>query len=505
VSSRASLSETLQRLLPGEKNKRIREAILQAANFASSRTDGLRKQLESENRLRTGVLANGRINITSPTSADLEGFAWVVDYEIHQLIGIETLTIIAPDSNFPRPDIFVGKADGSIEYRAGSVDAEGNAQHPSYDPAIEVLLRSVIRNPDNTNDDEDTGSGTSNWVSKSATGTEVMQGNLALTPLAGGFHDYLRTDPNGKIQIARGDKAGTRATIQGSTGWARVIRINCDFSTQINYGMTLELSAVEQNDFQSAKLTFYIRFNTSGVIQDSTTLLFGRATPSRYKIVKIASNIYELWMQHFTSLTLYVWRPLFSFGSLEKYTLYDKEAITTIPAGDQLDFTEYAGDGLTLDPVIIDALQAANSPDGGNPFATIDDIPIVPEDFIELGDTPSSYTGHGIKKVVVKADESGLEFVEDGPVDSTGSVVYFDKPRTYNSPGSPNTNATLTENNTPFRKVTQVIFHQASSFNPPSSWEKSTGSDDYDPAKINVIYVEAFSATYKRYIIDHDE
>ncbi|WBL43089.1 hypothetical protein PBT90_20390 [Algoriphagus halophytocola] len=53
--------------------------------------------------------------------------------------------------------------------------------------------------------------------------------------------------------------------------------------------------------------------------------------------------------------------------------------------------------------------------------------------------------------------------------------------------------------------MTQVIFHQAASFNPPATWEKSTGSDDYDPAKINVIYVEAFSATYKRYIIDHDE
>lgn len=94
---------------------------------------------------------------------------------------------------------------------------------------------------------------------------------------------------------------------------------------------------------------------------------------------------------------------------------------------------------------------------------------------------------------------------ESDPLASTGSVIEFDRPRTYNDPSSPNTNTTLTEDNTPFRPVTQVIFHQAASFAPPSTWELSTGSDDYDPAKINVIYVEAFSATYKRYIIDHDE
>jgi hypothetical protein len=165
--------------------------------------------------------------------------------------------------------------------------------------------------------------------------------------------------------------------------------------------------------------------------------------------------------------------------------------------------------------------------------------------FLSLGDTPSSYSGQGGKSVAVKADESGLEFVTSGggggvqsvtgdgvdntdpdnpvltfptpaqlsvytiaesdPLASTGSVIQFDQPRTYNGNLAPNTNTVLTENNTPFRKVTQVIFHQAASFTPPSTWEKSTGSDAYDPAKVNIIYVEAFDASYKRYIIDHDE
>jgi hypothetical protein len=78
-----------------------------------------------------------------------------------------------------------------------------------------------------------------------------------------------------------------------------------------------------------------------------------------------------------------------------------------------LDFVE-SGGGTTLDPDIVDALEGANLPDAANPFATMDDIPIVAEDFIDLGDTPSSYTGQGTKVVSVKADESGLEFTPAG-------------------------------------------------------------------------------------------
>lgn len=49
--------------------------------------------------------------------------------------------------------------------------------------------------------------------------------------------------------------------------------------------------------------------------------------------------------------------------------------------------------------------------DGVNPFITLEDVP-TPE-FIQLTDTPNTYTGQGTKKVVVKVDETGLEFIED--------------------------------------------------------------------------------------------
>lgn len=340
MSTRAQLSEAINRLLPGEQNKRIRLAILEAATYSGSRTDQLRQSIDEANRVRTGLLVDGTLDITSTTNADLQGFAWVIDFQIFQLDGVESITIDAPDADFPRPEIFVGLDDGTVVYRAGTIDEEGNAQEPTYNPATEVLLRAITRNPDNSADEQDSAAGADDNVKKSVTGNQTIQSDLTIAKLAQGQFDYLRSDPNGKLQVVRGDKVGVRTTIQGSVGWARAIRINCNFSQQLNYGMTLELSAVESNDYQTAKLTFYLRFNSSGVLQDSSLLLFGKVTPARYKIVKISTDVYELWLHHFTSLTLYVWRPLFSFGGIDRYTLYNREAITSLPGGDQLDFVD---------------------------------------------------------------------------------------------------------------------------------------------------------------------
>ncbi len=348
MSTRAELSETLNRLLPGERDKRIREAILASASYSGSRTDQLRRSIDEANRIKTGLLVNGTLDITTTTNADLQSFTWVVNFVIRQQPALESITIDAPNADFPRPDIFVGLADGSIVYRAGTVDAEGNAQDPTYDPTTEVLLRAVTRNPDNTFTEQDPGAGGDDNVKKSATGTQTIQSNLAIAPQAGGLLDLVRFDNAGKPIRVRPDKAGVYVTEQGTVGWARVIRINTNIPTQLNYGMYLNFSAVESNDSQVGELYFYLRFNSSKVIQDTVLLAFGKVTPARYKIIKINDDIYELWLQHFTSLTLYAWRPLFSFGSIDKYTLFNREPITALPSGDALDFTAQAAKEVQL-------------------------------------------------------------------------------------------------------------------------------------------------------------
>lgn len=64
-----------------------------------------------------------------------------------------------------------------------------------------------------------------------------------------------------------------------------------------------------------------------------------------------------------------------------------------------------------LSEEILAALTNANAPDEANPFATLDDIPIVPEDLIDLADTPNAYTGAGGKVLAVKVAEDGVEFI----------------------------------------------------------------------------------------------
>lgn len=150
MSTRAQLSETLNRLLPGEKNKRIRTAILEGANYSGVRTDQLRQSIDESNRLRTGRLVAGTVTFTSTTNADVSGFAWTVDYEVFQQDALESITVLAPHAEFARPDYFVGLADGSVAYRAGTIDALGNARFPTV-ANDEVLLYSVLRKSDESN------------------------------------------------------------------------------------------------------------------------------------------------------------------------------------------------------------------------------------------------------------------------------------------------------------------------------------------------------------------
>lgn len=102
-------------------------------------------------------------------------------------------------------------------------------------------------------------------------------------------------------------------------------------------------------------------------------------------------------------------------------------------------------------------------------------------------------------------DITDYEEFEFDHLPTTGTVIKFDRPRTYGDNLTPLTDEVLTDDDTRFRRVLrQVIFHQAASFTPPSTWVKSTRSDDYDPDRLNIIYVESFSDTYKRYKIEHD-
>lgn len=91
------------------------------------------------------------------------------------------------------------------------------------------------------------------------------------------------------------------------------------------------------------------------------------------------------------------------------------------------------------------------------------------------------------------------------PLDSTGTQIKFDRPRTYGTDLAPLTNGALTElEDSNSKNLIQKIYIQAASFSPPASWQKLATSEDYDPAVVNIIIVERERSDRKIYSITKD-
>lgn len=161
--SRSRLAESLKRLLPFEKDKRIRLAIMEAYGGATGVARGVRNEISQENRLRDGILVTGTVDITSPTSATLDGWAWVIAFAIQQS-GQQTIAITSPDATYPRIDYFHGDDAGVIHYAPGILDGAGNSLFPTI-PAENIILKKVLRNTDGSNDDQPVEQATSPFVS----------------------------------------------------------------------------------------------------------------------------------------------------------------------------------------------------------------------------------------------------------------------------------------------------------------------------------------------------
>jgi hypothetical protein len=398
--SSAKLAEEIKRLLPEEKYKRIRQAIMAAATAGKAEARTVKDEIAQENRLKTGLLAVGTIAFTSPTSANLDLFAWVIDYVNFQP-GPVTKTVAAPDANFPRPDIFCGKADGTIAYYPGSVDAEGNAQIPNI-PEGEVLLRTVIRNPDGTDEVDDSAPDTTDFVSKSATGTQTIASLLAFTQLTrpSGI-SRVPIMSNGGILTVGGSPAQNdvyTTTFGGGGTWSKLVTINLSIPDQVNYYVALELAGISTN-YEKGNLWIHFRVNEStGDLEVNQLKCFGEMVPSKYKLVRIDSDTYAVFAHHDESDSNYKFRPIFQYGATEVTEYHHQAARTSLPAGAQYNFSAfganqvnqetkflsggfwvYSGTGLIFDTVLTECQFP-----GSNDIITIPGIRINLEDFPEL-------------------------------------------------------------------------------------------------------------------------
>lgn len=336
------LSEALYKLLPGEEKKRIRQAILLAATAGKSEARTVKAEIAQENRLKTGVMAVGTIDFTSTTSADLDLFAWVIDFAIFQpglvtLIGVE-----APNPTYARPDIFTGNALGQITYYAGTVDAEGNAQFPEL-PIGEVLLRTVIRQPNGDNDIDDSIPSSSEWVSKSATGIQAIASNLALAPLAGTNPNILTAGPNGELARTNPALAGVFSTLEGIGGFTKILTITIDPAVQLNYFAVLSFYGIS-TAYEKGQLWVQFNIDGSGDIITNKLQCFGEFDLSKYTLVKTSPTTYGLYVAHDEASSFYKFKPEPQFGSSFRYVYHQQLAkVDPLPAGTQHGFSKYSG------------------------------------------------------------------------------------------------------------------------------------------------------------------
>jgi hypothetical protein len=336
VSTRAQLSESLNRLLPGEANKRIRNAILEAATYSGQRTDQLRRTIDEANRIQTGILINGTLEITTDTNANLSGWAWASNFAVQQQDGSDSITILAPDDDFVRADYFIGMPDGLIEYRPSTIDPLGNSMPPAVDPA-EVILRIIQRNPDGSTEEVDTDGG--------------------------------RFPDTEYFTQADFDTTGLYAPV-----WRARVQPHQSFILQLDYAAPSD--SLNWNTSPSARSS---RLNLAIYCQGGlavTGIFFetfgGGSEDGDWALVRDGD---ELTLYH-KSVTVWMrvsFRATLLAMAATKSQLLQAETYATLPTGDQVFHSTSFTGGTNLDSEIVDALDAAlpDSPGTLNRFVTV--------------------------------------------------------------------------------------------------------------------------------------
>ena len=89
---------------------------------------------------------------------------------------------------------------------------------------------------------------------------------------------------------------------------------------------------------------------------------------------------------------------------------------------------------------------------------------------------------------------------------SSGTAVAFTTDKSYGKVATPETgNITADLTNAVHGAVVLVIHQNATEPTYAGTFQKLSGSEDYDPAKVNLIYIQYIDATHQKYTIAYDE
>lgn len=241
-------------------------------------------------------------------------------------------------------------------------------------------------------------------------------------------------------------------------------------------GLQLKLKAT-MNNGRSLRLQFLSSLDTP--VSQSVPLPINKANTSTYQFVALNKD-----QLGFVSANVRKVRIVYSgTGGPATYSGYFIDNVIIESGVSQ-------GENPLLTNDEINAIKEANAPSASNPFATIADI--------SAGGV-QSVTGDGVDNT-----DPVNPIITQYPEASTSTEIDWTKPKTFGSFGTPIT-GTITESNTNAKRVVQVIFYSGASFTAPSAnWKLSANSADYATSGVNIIYVEYFSDTYKRYWFDQD-
>lgn len=304
-------------------------------------------------------------------------------------------------TDYSRIDSVYYKPDGTIGYETGAEDPDG-AQFPPAIPDGTLRMADILRGTDGSNVIDYIDLQLDDFVSKSDTLLQTIQSNLAITPLAGSEPNYAVLGPNGQLYRSRTDQAGIFSTLQGSGGYSRILTINLNVPAQLNYYAVIEFHGVSAA-YEKGFLWVQFEVDAGGDLVTNALKCFGEFDVSKYKLVKVDADHYDLFVAHVGANDFYKFRPLANFGGSSIYTYYQLPTkVDPLPDGDDYGFTLHTtgvqsvtGDGVggTAKDIVLAfptpaeigaqddlgtdinaALIAANVPSGTNPIATMADV-----------------------------------------------------------------------------------------------------------------------------------
>ncbi|PRY90555.1 hypothetical protein [Mongoliibacter ruber] len=375
--SNARFSDELHRLLPGEQYKRIRAAILLARNNSTGFARSIRNQIDQDNRPRNGLLNAGTLDITSATTAELDEYAWVIEFEIFQP-GFTEVAIEAPHPDVTRPDVFLGYFEevggenvAKIIYVPGIVDDEGNSLFPNI-PDGHILLATVNRNPDGSNDVDPGAPDLSDFISKSATSEQSIESDFRVKKQASqeGIPLPAVFDVNGRVRSWRKDRLNVYNSVGVNNQWNQICQVTKSVSGQVRFSF-LYMATNSADEIVYVECFCYVNINSSGNLVGYSFNYDGQLQNAEIKAVDAAENV-GIFIRTNRSQNRH-WVPIIANVASRITYNHLPPDLEALPDGDQYEFEELKV-GLELDEDIVDGLEAADSPSGSNPFATIADL-----------------------------------------------------------------------------------------------------------------------------------